>query len=98
MCVACIFIDSTFIEPINAQHLILTLFLLIVLLHVSMRQLHHHEIFFSTKVTNVAKTVKVKSIIKYKCHNKVKRLKHHIGPYNKPVKFLRFILITIRAQ
>jgi len=95
MCVACIFIDSTIIEPTNAQYLMLTLFLFIALLHVSMRKHHHQEFSLSTKVS---KTVKVKPIVKYRCHNKVKRLKHHIGPYSKPVKFFRFILITIRAQ
>jgi len=60
-----------------------------------MRKYHHQEISLCTKVT---KTVKAKSIVKYRCHNKVKILKHHIGLYSKPVTVLKVYLITIRAQ
>jgi len=51
-----------------------------------MRKHHRQEIALCTEVI---KTVKVKSIVKYRCHNKVKKLKHHIGLYSKPTTVLK---------
>jgi len=74
----------------RTTYLMLTLFLTVTLLHVSMRKHHHHHhhhyhhhhqrISLLTKVT---KTIKTKSTVIYGSHNKVKSLKLHVVQYNK---------------
>lgn len=58
----------------------LTLFLTVTLLRVSIRQHYRQRISLCTKVT---KTIKIKSTVIYGNHNKVKGLKLHIVLYSK---------------
>ena len=55
-----------------------TFLLLITPLHVSMHKHHYQGFAMYSKVTN---SIDVKSAVIYKCHNKVKRLQHHILLY-----------------
>jgi len=59
---------------------------LITLLHVSKHKHHHQRISLCTKFT---KSVKVVSALMYRCHYKIKRLKHHIVFYSKLVTILK---------
>ena len=69
--------------------------LLITLLHVSMYK-HHYQGF--SMYAEVTKSIGVNSTAIYKCHNKVKRLKHHTLLYSKLVTSLKILLITIGVQ
>jgi hypothetical protein len=59
------------------------------LLRVWMRRHHHKGISVYTELT---KTVTVQSTVIYRRQNKVKRLKHHIGLFRKPVTIYLFYL------
>jgi len=62
---------------------------LITLLHVSKHKHHHQGISLFTKVTQ---SVKLKLTVMYRCHYKIKRLKHHIVFYSKLVTILKVYL------
>ena len=79
-----------FYEPRNAQYFMLTLFLLITLLHISLFKHHNQGVTLYTKVTKYIKEISTHIYIYiYRCHNKIK---HQMVLYSKLLTILKVFL------